>query len=145
MTQPLTLTCQSCGRANRVQADRLGNAPKCGVCGVPLSAGKVAELNPSTLARSIKDDLPLVVDFWAPWCAPCRQMAPEFVKAAAQLAPQVRFAKIDTQAHPAVADKHRIQGIPAFIIFHRGREVARAAGLRPASDLIAFVKSKVSG
>ncbi|WP_372840310.1 thioredoxin TrxC [Phaeovulum sp.] len=144
MTQPLTLTCLSCGKANRVPHDRLDSGPKCGVCGAPLTAGKVAELNPGTLAKSIKDDLPVVVDFWAPWCAPCRQMAPEFIKAAAQLAPKVRFAKIDTQAFPQVAERHRIQGIPAFILFHNGREVARAAGLRPASDLVAFVKSKVA-
>lgn len=143
MTQPLKLVCHACGQANRVQSDRLGAAPKCGVCGAPLVAGKVAELNPTTLAKSVADDLPLVVDFWAPWCAPCRQMAPEFIKAAATLAPNVRFAKIDTQAHPQAAERHRIQGIPAFVVFHKGREVARAAGLRPAADLVAFVRAKV--
>ncbi|MDP1668626.1 thioredoxin TrxC [Phaeovulum sp.] len=144
MPETLKLVCHACGQANRVPRDRLAAAPKCGVCGAPLAAGKVAELDPATLAKAIQDDLPLVVDFWAPWCGPCRQMAPEFIKAAAALAPAVRFAKIDTQAHSEVAARHRIQGIPAFILFHKGREVARAAGARPAADLVAFVKSKLA-
>lgn len=144
MAEALKLTCHACGQANRVPQAKLAAAPKCGVCGAALITGKVAQLDAATLAKAAKtDDLPLLVDFWAPWCAPCRTMAPEFAKAAAVLAPGVRFAKIDTQAHPEAASRHNIQGIPAFILFHKGREVARAAGTRPAAELVAFVKSKL--
>ncbi|MBW6506627.1 MAG: thioredoxin TrxC [Rhodobacteraceae bacterium] len=144
MAEALKLVCLECGQTNRVPGERLAAAPKCGVCGAALASGKVAPIDAATLEKATRDGLPLVVDFWAPWCGPCRQMAPEFVKAAAHLAPAVRFAKIDTQAFPEAAERHRIQGIPAFVVFHNGREVARAAGARPAADLVAFVKSKVA-
>lgn len=143
MAEGLRLTCLSCGQTNKVPSDKLTVGPKCGICGVALMGGNVSELDPATLAKAERDDVPLLVDFWAPWCGPCRQMAPQFQSAAATLAGQVRLAKIDTQAHPGAAQRHRIQGIPAFILFRKGREVARAAGIRPASELVGFVRSKL--
>jgi len=143
MAESLRLTCLACGQANKVPAEKLTAGPKCGICGAGLMGAKVAELDPETLAKAERDDVPLLVDFWAPWCGPCRQMAPQFQSAAATLAGQVRLAKIDTQAHPGAAQRHRIQGIPAFILFRKGREVARAAGARPAADLVAFVRGKL--
>ena len=85
-------------------------------------------------------DTPVLLDIWAPWCGPCRAMAPEFAKAAKALAPQVRLAKLNTQDNPQIAERARIQGIPALILYRKGREVARLAGARPASDIVAFVQ-----
>lgn len=140
MADAKRVTCLACGQANRVPAERLGAGAKCGVCGTALFSAKVTGIDSAILAKAARDDLPLLVDFWAPWCGPCRQMAPQFQAAAGMLAPAVRLAKIDTQAHPDAAQRHRIQGIPAFVLFGRGREIARAAGARPAADLASFVR-----
>lgn len=135
------LACATCGQMNRVPAARLGAGPKCGTCGDALMSGKVAELDPKTLAAlSRKDDLPVLVDFWAPWCGPCRMMAPEFAKAAQALKSRARFAKINTEDFPQVSQKNGIRGIPALILYQNGREIARLAGARPARDIIAFVE-----
>ena len=137
------LTCLECGALNRVPSDKLEKGPKCGVCGAPLADGKVRELDPRTLQKAIKkDDLPLVVDFWAPWCGPCRMMAPEFARAAQQLAPHVRLAKINTEDYPQVSMQNNIRGIPAMIVYHKGREVARQAGAMPAASIVNFVQAK---
>lgn len=143
MTDSVKLTCTTCGQTNRIPRARLAESPRCGSCGDPLVAGKVAELDPATHDKAIRaDDLPLLVDYWAPWCGPCRMMAPEFAKAAGQLAPQARLAKLNTQDHPDIAARARIQGIPALVLYHRGREVARLTGARPAADIVAFVRAK---
>ncbi|SDF34813.1 thioredoxin [Celeribacter baekdonensis] len=134
------LACATCGQVNRVPTDKLSAGPKCGTCGEPLMSGKVAELDPKGLtALSKKDDLPVLVDFWAPWCGPCRMMAPEFAKAAQELKGRARFAKINTEEHPTVSMKNGIRGIPALILYQGGKEVARIAGARPARDIVAFV------
>lgn len=142
--QKIRLTCPECGQANQFPAEKVDSAPKCGICGHALNDGKVSPIDFRTLEKMTKsDDLPLLVDFWAPWCGPCRQMAPQFQAAAGMLAPKVRLAKINTQVNPTATQRYRIQGIPAFILFHKGREVARAAGARPAAELVAFVRSKM--
>ena len=135
------LACSTCGQLNRVPVAKLSSGPKCGTCGAPLMSGKVAELAPKTLlALSKKDDLPVLVDFWAPWCGPCRMMAPEFAKAAQELKGRARFAKINTEEHPDVSMKNGIRGIPALILYQGGKEVARIAGARPARDIVTFVE-----
>jgi thioredoxin 2 len=135
------LCCATCGQMNRVAAARLAQGPKCGHCGDPLDDGRVYELDSLSHDKAIRgDDLPLLVDYWAPWCGPCRSMAPEFKKAAADLAPAVRLAKLNTEDHPDIASRARIQGIPALILYRKGREVARLAGARPARDILAFVR-----
>ncbi len=95
------ITCLDCGQVNRVPVDRLGANPKCGTCGAPLMAAKVTEVDLATLEKAARnDDVPLVVDFWAPWCGPCRQMAPQFQQAAQTLAGQARLVKLNTEDHP---------------------------------------------
>ena len=136
----LKLTCLSCAQVNRVPAERLSQGPKCGTCGAPLIASKPVPVDFDTVAKAARtDELPLLVDFWAPWCGPCRAMAPEFEKAAARLAGRVRLVKIDTEANPRAGQQWNIRGIPAFVLFRAGREVLREAGARPADDLVRLV------
>jgi thioredoxin 2 len=142
MAETVRMTCTTCGQGNRVPADRIAQGPKCGQCGDPLDDGRVFELDALTHDRATSaDSLPLLVDYWAPWCGPCRMMAPEFAKAAKALAPDVRLAKLNTQDHPEIAARARIQGIPALVLYRGGREVGRLAGARPAADIVAFARS----
>jgi thioredoxin 2 len=135
------VTCLSCATVNRVPEARLAAHPKCGTCGAKLVEPRVHDLDSATLRKAeTKDSLPLLVDFWAPWCGPCRMMAPEFEKAARALAPQVRFAKINTQVHGDVSQRYGIRGIPLLILFRNGQEVARLTGARPAAEIEAFVR-----
>lgn len=137
------LTCLSCGQVNRVPADKLADGPKCGVCGAALMPSKPMPVDGQMLQRAARhDDVPLLVDYWAPWCGPCRMMAPEFEKAAQQLAGQVRLAKIDTQSNPDATMRWNIRGIPAFILFSGGHERARLAGARPAGQLVDWVRQQ---
>jgi len=141
MAEARKLICLTCGQANRVPADRLGAGPKCGTCGAALANGKVAELDAATHDKATRgDDLPILVDYWAPWCGPCRMMAPEFAKAAQALKGTARLAKLNTQDHPSIAQRANIRGIPALVLYRKGREVARLAGARPAAEIEAFVR-----
>lgn len=130
-------TCSACGQKNRVPPARLADVPKCGRCSAPLD---LAFPHPVASAAEFDDlvttsSLPVVVDFWAAWCGPCRMVAPEIEKLAATHAGRVVVAKVDTEALPDVAARYQIQGIPAFIRFEDGREVKRTAGAMPAAQL----------
>lgn len=144
MTSADNLTCLSCGQLNRVPVAKLGSGPKCAICGHPLVSGGVSELDVQVHNKaSLKDGLPIVIDYWAPWCGPCRTMAPEFAKAAVTLKTKARFAKIDTQEHPELSQKLGIRGIPLLILYSNGRELARLSGARPAQDIEAFVRQNI--
>ncbi len=137
----LKLACATCGQTNRVPVLRLSEAPKCGSCGEALVDGRVADLDAATHDKVTRGDgLPVLVDYWAPWCGPCRMMAPEFAKAARALVPDVRLMKLNTEDHPGVSVRAGIRGIPALILYRGGREVARLAGARPAAEIIAFAR-----
>jgi thioredoxin 2 len=140
--EALRVVCPHCSAANRVPRNRLEEAPKCGACKRPLFDGYPLELGAAELDRHLAHgDLPVVVDFWAPWCAPCRAMAPVFEHAAQQLEPHARFVKLNTDENQAIASRLDIRGIPTLMVFRNGREVARVAGAMDAGRFRSWVQA----
>ena len=142
MSDALHLVCPHCNAVNRVPAARLGDAPTCGQCKQPLFVGQPLELDAASFDRHIgRNDIPVLVDFWAPWCGPCRMMAPAFAQAAGLLEPQFRLAKLDTEANQAIGARLGIRSIPTLALFRGGREIARQAGAMGAADIVRWARS----
>jgi thioredoxin 2 len=129
MNAPLHIVCPHCHTTNRVQPAQLGQSPTCGSCKQALFTGQPITLDDKTFDKHLsRTQIPLVVDFWAAWCGPCRSMAPAFAHAAGRLEPHARLAKIDVDAAPVVAQRYAIRSIPTLVLFLDGREVARQSG-----------------
>ena len=137
------VVCPSCLTANRVPAERLGESPSCGKCHAPLLAGEPVALDDSSFETLVgRTELPVVVDFWAPWCGPCRAMAPQFERAAALLKDRARFAKVNTDEASAIAARMDIRAIPTLVLFKAGTELKRVAGVLDARSLVQWVETE---
>lgn len=141
MSDSMHVVCPHCEATNRLPATRLAEDPTCGRCHQPLFAGQPLALGGVRFDAHLKGDLPLLVDFWAPWCGPCRVMAPQFEAAAKQLEPQIRLVKIDTQAEPDLGARYNIRSIPTLALFKGGRELARQSGALSVADIITWTQS----
>ena len=145
MSETLHVVCPHCQATNRVRVVHLGSAPDCGQCKQPLFTGRPLALDEAGFERHLaRSDLPVLVDFWAPWCGPCRMMAPAYEQAAARLEPQVRVVKVDTEQAQGLAARLNIRSIPTLALFQGGREVARQPGaLTRAADIEAWARRHV--
>lgn len=138
-TPKLMIGCPHCGATNRVPAERLADDPHCGRCGAELLPGHPVELGDADFERVVAaSPVPVVVDFWAPWCGPCRQMAPQFAQAAAQMKGRALFVKVNSDDNPQTSSRYGIRSIPTLVKLRGGREVDRVSGALPAAQVAAW-------
>jgi len=138
------VVCAHCGAVNRIPDQRLTEGPRCGSCHEPVLEGKPVDLTQETLAKQIeRNDIPVVVDFWAPWCGPCKMMAPAFAKTADNLRSKARFGKVNTEEQQALAAHYGIRSIPTLILFKQGREADRLSGALDAPRLRQWIESRL--
>ncbi|MDO8845639.1 MAG: thioredoxin TrxC [Methylicorpusculum sp.] len=144
MSELLHVVCPYCSATNRLPSNRLRQGPKCGQCHTLLFNGHPLELNSSNFEKQVsRNDIPLLVDFWAEWCGPCKMMAPAFEQAAKLLEPDVRLGKLNTEAESALSARYNIRSIPTLIVFKNGRELTRQSGAMNAGDIVRWVKGSM--
>jgi len=143
MSKELFITCPHCHRKNRMPADKLTAHGTCGACKQALFSGKPITLTHSNFAQHLGGDIPIVVDFWAPWCGPCLQFAPTFEAAATKLEPKVRLTKVNTEIETALAQRYGIRSIPTLMMFKQGKEIARVSGAMPPAQFQQWVNAQL--
>ncbi len=138
------IVCPSCHATNRIPSAKLSENPSCGKCHEALFTGLPVELNSINFQQHInRNDVPVVVDFWAPWCGPCKSMAPAFEQASAELSPEVRLAKLNTEDEQSIAGQLNIRSIPTMVLFKNGREVSRQSGALSVAEIKSWVKNNI--
>ena len=146
MSEARQIVCGHCGRTNRLPAERAAEGASCGTCHQPIFSGHPVEVDEEGFARHVsKNDIPVLVDVWAPWCGPCRAMAPMFERAAQQLEPRVRLLKLNSDSAPALSSRLNISGIPTLLLMRGGREVARHAGAMDTRSIISWTEAGLTG
>ncbi len=144
MSQPIHVVCPQCDAVNRFPQERLRDAPVCGKCAQSLFTGRPLDVDSARFSKHVtRNDIPVLVDFWAEWCGPCKMMAPHFAQAAQRLEPRVRLLKVDTERSQDLSAQFGIRSIPTLALFRGGREVARQAGAMDAGRLVAWIESQL--